>query len=542
MRVSVCTVIAELLLAASGAHAMAMGGSLSIPEIGLDGDYEVVEESAVLAKRGAPAIIAATFDQLIDHTNPSLGTFKQRYWVNPEFWAGPGSPIVLNAPTEAASDGYLGYTTNRTLPGEFAQRIGGATVLLEHRYWGDSSPYDNLTTTNLQQLNLPNSIADLTYFAKNVRFAFDLNGTSTPDKAAWVLSGCSYPGALTAFVHNLAPGTFWAYHASSAVVQSVDNLAGYWDTIEAAMPRNCSTDVKNAIRYIDNIMINGTAERQQHLKERFGYGGVKSKEDFVASLVSPYWTWQSQQFYSNYSGLNTFCDYVENRWPGSESPQPGEEGVGTCKAIKGMAKYYREIGASKSCATKDCVDSHNPDKSTYTNTTVRNTTQRQWQWMLCNVPFKFRFGHNPNGKDQIISTLLTEKYYNDRCPLYFPREGDNTYGIAKGLTAADVNRYTGGWDNVDTTRLMWANGELDPWRPATVSSLERPGGVLESTEQHPVRLIPKAAHCNDLIRKNALANEGVFKVYFEEAENMQKWVKEFYEEKGIQRSFTYPSN
>jgi len=34
----------------------------------------------------------ATFDQLIDHKNPSLGTFKQRYWWNTTHWNGPGSP------------------------------------------------------------------------------------------------------------------------------------------------------------------------------------------------------------------------------------------------------------------------------------------------------------------------------------------------------------------------------------------------------------------------------------------------------------------
>lgn len=36
---------------------------------------------------------AATFDQPIDHSNPSLGTFKQRYWYNTTYWKGPGSPV-----------------------------------------------------------------------------------------------------------------------------------------------------------------------------------------------------------------------------------------------------------------------------------------------------------------------------------------------------------------------------------------------------------------------------------------------------------------
>lgn len=40
------------------------------------------------------------FDQLIDHTNPRLGTFQQRYWFTYEFYE-PGGPIILFTPGEA---------------------------------------------------------------------------------------------------------------------------------------------------------------------------------------------------------------------------------------------------------------------------------------------------------------------------------------------------------------------------------------------------------------------------------------------------------
>jgi hypothetical protein len=45
----------------------------------------------------------ATFQQLIDHSNPSLGTFSQRYWWSDEFYAGPGSPVVFFTPGEIAA-------------------------------------------------------------------------------------------------------------------------------------------------------------------------------------------------------------------------------------------------------------------------------------------------------------------------------------------------------------------------------------------------------------------------------------------------------
>jgi len=53
------------------------------------------------------------------------------------------------------------------------------------RYWGDSSPYDDLTTENLQYLTLENSISDLTYFANNVKLPFDTNSSSNAQHAVW---------------------------------------------------------------------------------------------------------------------------------------------------------------------------------------------------------------------------------------------------------------------------------------------------------------------------------------------------------------------
>ena len=46
------------------------------------------------------------FDQLIDHTNPSLGTFKQRYWHTYEYYE-PGGPVIVVNGGETNGDGKL---------------------------------------------------------------------------------------------------------------------------------------------------------------------------------------------------------------------------------------------------------------------------------------------------------------------------------------------------------------------------------------------------------------------------------------------------
>lgn len=309
MRVSmVAAALAELIFVGSvtALNAKIELGYLPPPPPDVDGDF-----SFDVSKRADSPVKAGTFQQLIDHENPKLGTFSQRYWWDAEHYDGPGSPIVLNAPGEFAADLYTGYTTNRTLPGVFAQTNGGATILLEHRYWGDSSPYQNLTAETLQYLTLDQAIQDLIYFAKNVKLEFDPNGASRPDKAPWILSGCSYPGALAGWVQKLAPGTFWAYHCSSAVVETIGPFWQYFAPIDEALPKNCSTDFKKITKYIDRVLLNGTDEAKNHLKERFGFGQDIQDDDFASALIGPLFGWQGTQFYSGSNPAFQMCDWIE---------------------------------------------------------------------------------------------------------------------------------------------------------------------------------------------------------------------------------------
>lgn len=138
------------------------------------------------------------FDQLIDHTNPTLGTFKQRYWHTWEFYK-PGGCIALTTPGEANAQGYDGYLTNRTLNGMIAQQENCATIVLEHRFYGLSNPYPDLTVRSLRVHTIQQAIDDLDYFARNVLLPMPGGDKVKPETTPWVLTGGSYSGALTSF-------------------------------------------------------------------------------------------------------------------------------------------------------------------------------------------------------------------------------------------------------------------------------------------------------------------------------------------------------
>jgi hypothetical protein len=103
------------------------------------------------------------------------------------------------------------------------------------------------------------------------------------------------------------------------------------------------------------------------------------------------------------------------------------------------------------------------------------------------------------------------------------------YGSANpAVNTAAANAKTQGWNLVNSTRLIWTNGEFDPWRTSGVSSQFRPGGPLPSTEQHPLQIIPGGFHCSDPILENGAVNAGVQTVIDNEVAQIVAWVKEYY--------------
>ena len=95
--------------------------------------------------------------------------------------------------------GFTGFLTNQSLNGQIAQQEGGATIVLEHRYYGLSTPTANLSALNLKYHTIQQAIDDLEYFSKNVRLPMPGGGSVGPDVSPWVLIGGSYSGALTSW-------------------------------------------------------------------------------------------------------------------------------------------------------------------------------------------------------------------------------------------------------------------------------------------------------------------------------------------------------
>ncbi|KAF8699317.1 Serine protease S28, partial [Rhizoctonia solani] len=453
------------------------------------------------------------FDQLIDHKNPSLGTFKQRYYFTYEFYQ-PGGPIILNVPGESNMEGYSGYLTNRTLPGQIAQVTNGAVVFLEHRCFGESNPYPNLEESTLKYLSVEQAIEDLEYFGNNVHLPMPGGDQVPTTKAAWVLIGGSYPGAVVSWAMAAKPGVFWAGYSSSGVVQAINWYWGYFEPVRQYMPKNCSADVQKVVNYVDATFTFGKRSEIQALKETLGMGNLSHVDDVAGALRNPLWYWQSLQPGQSDQSFYEFCDALEVK----DGVSAGPSGWGLDHALTAYGNYMKTY-ISEACGSssqEDCLGSYNPNSTYYTDTSIDNSW-RSWNWLLCNE-FGFAQAGAPLGWPSIVTRLVVPPYDMRQCTYFYPK----SFPKARFPNTLNINTKYKGW-NVNIPRLFFANGKRDPWREATMSSDFYP---RKSTDLQPIA-VSDGFHCSDLLTRFGASDKTVYDVQQLAIAYFTKWIKEW---------------
>ncbi|KAI0058076.1 peptidase S28 [Artomyces pyxidatus] len=452
-----------------------------------------------------------TFDQLIDHTNPSLGTFKQRYWMDWEFYK-PGGPIVLNTPGEENAEDYTGYLTNETIVGQIAQQQHGASIVIEHRYYGDSNPYSDLSVASLKYHTIPQAIDDLVYFAQTAKLPMPGGDAVQPGKAPWILVGGSYSGALTAFTMVNAPDVFYAGYASSAVVESIVDFWGYFEVVRQFMPANCSADVEAAITYIDSIANSTNTTAIAALKNSFGVGNLSHIDDFTGALRYDLFNWQSLQPDSGGAVFYDFCDAIEVK-NGKSAPAAG---WGAEHAIAAWGNYWRTTAYANYCGTdnaEDCLGTYDANSDYYTSTTLDNSN-RSWLWIVCNYMGFFQ-DSAPVGQPTIVSRLTVPSGDERQCQDMFAA----AFSTPPVPEADETNTAYDGW-NLQVDRLFFANGKRDPWRFATVSS---DLVSIASTSTQPIAE-GDGFHCSDMIADYGQMDPTILSVQKAGLANMKTWL------------------
>lgn len=238
---------------------------------------------------GVPVPSQFYTQQSLDHTSTdsllaqhSNGTWTQRYYTYPEYFAGPGSPIFVIF----GGEGAIEPTTGIMYPfvAQHLARAFGAMVLQpEHRFYGASQPMDPATIHQWRAaqpeepdprahwLSYEQALGDAVQLLNYLRGGDDNSwGCSTDrhsdDYCPVIAVGGSYPGFLAAMARIAHPNVFDMAYAASAPMkfyaQQLSRSArqsAYYDHIAAVAERavpGCRAAVQSTLRQVQHLFDN----------------------------------------------------------------------------------------------------------------------------------------------------------------------------------------------------------------------------------------------------------------------------------------------
>jgi pimeloyl-ACP methyl ester carboxylesterase len=159
----------------------------------------------------------------LDHTSPTdKRSFKLRYWYNNDHFDAKDlkAPMFLYICGEYTCQPPEGF--GRAFPHQLAKEHKGLMLVLEHRYYGKSQPFEDWSVPNLRYLNIENALADIAAFLTSMNE--DLVMRYGGERRKTFVIGGSYPGAVSAWVRYKYPHIIDGALSSSGVVNAVEDL------------------------------------------------------------------------------------------------------------------------------------------------------------------------------------------------------------------------------------------------------------------------------------------------------------------------------
>lgn len=377
------------------------------------------------------------FAQNIDHNNPQLGVFKQRYvfhdFSQPNATAPP--PLFLYL----GGEGELSVFLEEVYMYDLAKQNGAQLVFLEHRFYGRSQPTGDLTTRSLRLLTVEQALADTANFL--------VSGARNFGKV--VLFGCSYSGALAGWYaqSDYAPQTIVGAFGPSGPYEATLNFTGYLGQFRDTAGAVCANQFEE-----------GSARLQARPAEDVARAfNTCAPISSTADLFNLHWTiaegfgGQAQEDLPPNFIVTQICQEMDRLIT---------SGVGADDA---MAQTWNALVSPGSCtdfSTADMIDS-------MSNVTVDGNLSggRAWMFQTCTDVGYFQSaykGTSPFFSDLPVETIIA-----------FCGE---IFGVPGMVPDVDgFNRRYGGKAGLrPRVPLLVTNGLLDPWHLLSITE-SRPG-------------------------------------------------------------------
>ena len=475
-----------------------------------------------------------TFTTKLDHFNASRAdTFTMRYIVDDQYWnthaadKKPG-PILFYAGNEGSVWDF--YKNSGFMTKTLAQEFGGLVVAGEHRFFGESFPFDKSTAftyPNNTFLTIENTMMDYVKLIKQIK-----NDYNAHDKAVIVFGG-SYGGMLASWIRMKYPATFQGALAASAPILSFKGApsapeTGFDDVITNAFEtvyenKTCSSGIKEAFAVIDSFrekdddawkffqdtlkLCKPLAETQdvlnlyQHFKAGFEYM-VMTDYPYASDFLQPMPAWPVNASCVPFAGIAP---------PSSEDLKEAKLGAITDRqkqmitALKAASDVYFNSSGQISCTDFDDTEA------------TGSLAAEGWNVLACNqlaMPMS-------NGDNTLFNkTTFDYDGYTAYCKAKYGLEPNYQYALY------EYGGFNETWDFKPMKNIIFSNGNIDPWNA---------GGVKEFINfDLPTFMIRGGAHHLDLREPNDADGDDVKWVRKQEMDIIARWINDYQN--------TFPSN
>ncbi|CAI7826854.1 unnamed protein product, partial [Closterium sp. NIES-54] len=294
-------------------------------------------------------------------------TFQQRYHEDlTHFNAAAGGPVMLVICGESPCNG---VPSDYRM--ELAAHFGAAVVALEHRFYGQSQPFTDLSTASLAYLSANQALADLATFRQFYQQRLDqlFNGShssTTRDSSGaserqWVVTGVSYAGALSAWARLSYPHLFRASLASSAVINVIKDFHEFEAQVVQSAGPQCAAILANITHRVEQHLASSPDDRHA-VKHLFAAASMEHDGDFLFLLAD------AAVFAFQYGRPDQLCDpLIHAHATGSDT-------------MEAFAAYVRDLFFAHFGAAPSDYDRH---ALANTSLTAPSANMRTWLYQCC---------------------------------------------------------------------------------------------------------------------------------------------------------------
>ena len=382
-------------------------------------------EHAVRGVGGLPTNSTANyFSQQIDHGNPALGNFGQRYFVETSF-LGRDESVV---PTVVL---YVGYEAELSAtPGNsvalLARNLSAALVGLEMRYFGASMPAPYTNTSMLRFLTVHNTIEDTAAFIPFIKKT--LFPRHAPEAVRVVTAGVSYAGAIVAWLAVAHPALVTATWSSSGVVHTFYDYPQFDASVRSVLPADCAAAIAAGHADFDAAWSDPTFRRLAQT----GFG----IPDYFSPLDVQWGVVENVVLAVQYGVKGPFCNLLLS--------QPATVRPWLALARSVTALYG--VGAIGNCFCSTACMANTSLASDWYN--------YGWLWLLCSQLGDFQVGYPGSLRPE----ALTDSFFVRQCRAVF-------HNATLSPIPYELNDRFGGF-HPNATWVVATQFSDDPWQTA----------------------------------------------------------------------------